>query len=326
MTVAVTGAAGFIGGHLCRRIVELGGDAIALARKRPARNGRTGVGVRWVDVDLPHDASRLTSVVAGADIVVHLAGTLRARTRAEFHHGNVAVTRAVVEVLADTPSPPRLVVCSSLAAGGPAPAPGVARTEEHPPAPVSWYGHSKLAAERVARDFCGRVPVVLVRPSIVYGPNDRAFVPWLVSAVRSGVALQPAGRTGLYAPLHVDDLCDGLLAAAVRGVPAVPRSNDSGLYHLAEGRHYTLAELTGCAAAAMGRRAPKVLPVPGPLVQLAGWVAEGASQPFGHLPTFNRDKAREACLSWTSSPERARRDLQFHPHVSFEDGMRALFQ
>lgn len=326
MTVAVTGAAGFIGGHLCRRIVELGGEAIALVRKTSARDGLAGVPARVVEVDLPHGAAGLAPAVTGADVVVHLAGTLRARTRAEFHHGNVDVTRAVLEVLSYVPSPPRLVMCSSLAAAGPAPAAGVLRTEEHPPSPVSLYGHSKLAAEHVARAFCERVPVVVVRPALVYGPNERAFVPSLVSMVRSGVALQPAGRTGLYAPLYVDDLCDGMLAAAVRGGPVLARSGDRGLYHLSEGRHYTLAELTGLAAAAMGRKAPRVVPVPGPLVRLAGWVAEGALRPFGNVPPLNRDKAREACLSWTSSPERARRDLGFRPRVSFEDGMRALFR
>ena len=83
--------------------------------------------------------------------------------------------------------PPRLVVCSSLAAAGPARI-GKPRTEDEQPAPVSMYGRSKLAAEQAAREFADRVPTV-----IVHGTEDRS-VPLSLSERYAQRALEKGDR------------------------------------------------------------------------------------------------------------------------------------
>ncbi|KPI13202.1 NAD-dependent epimerase/dehydratase, partial [Actinobacteria bacterium OV450] len=273
-----------------------------------------------------HRGAGVAEAVAGADVVIHLAAVLWARSWAAFERGNVGVTRTLAQALVQTGTRadgrrPRLVVCSSLAAAGPVLGTGLPRCEEDQPAPVSWYGRSKLAAEHAAAEVADRVDVVVVRPPIVYGPGDRAFVPSVVGMARTGVVLQPGRVSREYAVLHVDDVCDALMAAAVRGSTVIPGQHASGLYHLSDERQFTVPAMVGVAAAAMGRKAPRVLPVPMAAVHAVATAGEVALRPFGRVPLLSRDKAREMGFAWTASARRARQELGFVPRVGLEDGL-----
>src|SRR5512137_826456 len=94
------------------------------------------------DVSRPES---LPEAVAGVDVVVHLAGLVKAVTPAELFAVNARGTRDLA-VAAAAAGRPRFVLVSSLAAAGPS-RPGHPRTEDQAPAPVSDYGRSKLAAE-----------------------------------------------------------------------------------------------------------------------------------------------------------------------------------
>ncbi|MDF3142277.1 MULTISPECIES: NAD-dependent epimerase/dehydratase family protein [unclassified Streptomyces] len=326
LRVVVTGATGFVGRRLCRRIVESGGRVTALVRPQSDRGVLDGCPVDVAVVDLL-TGSGVVEAVSGADVVIHLAAAVRAASRAEFRLANTVATGVLAGVLASSDAPPRLVVCSSLAAAGPAPVPGRARREEDRAGPVSWYGASKLAGEQAARRFAGQVPTVIVRPPIVYGPSDVAFVPNLAAMARTRVAVRPGPATRLYSVLHVDDLCDGLIAAGLQGRTAGPSESHSGVYHLCDGVEYTLADLVRTAGALLGCGRPLVLPVPSAVVRAAGVVSEAFGRLRGGVPVFNRDKAREAAAGpWTATADRANRDFGFRARVGLEDGLREAFK
>ena len=130
--------------------------------------------------------------------------------------------------MAELPSPPRLVFCSSLAAAGPS-VPGRPRREEETPAPVSLYGRSKLGGEQAVREFADRVPSVILRPPIVYGPGDQEFLPSMLPMARMGVMLKSGFGPKHYSLIHVDDLCTALLAATdLRDISTLPGHDDKG--------------------------------------------------------------------------------------------------
>ncbi|WP_258311254.1 NAD(P)-dependent oxidoreductase [Streptomyces sp. NWU49] len=324
--VAVTGATGFVGRRLCRRIVEDGGRVTALVRPRSDRRVLDGCPVDFAVADLL-TGSGVAGAVSDANVVMHLAAALRAGSHAGFRLANTVATGVLAGVLATSGAPPRLVVCSSLAAAGPVLGQGRARCEEDPPCPVSSYGASKLAGEREARRFAEQVPTVIVRPPIVYGPGDVAFVPHLAATARSRVAVRPGPAARVYSVLYVDDLCDALIAAGLQGRTASPDEPHSGVYHLCDGVEYTLADLVRTAGALLGCGRPLVLPVPSPVVRAAGVVSEAVGRLQGGVPVFNRDKAREAVAgSWTASSDRAYRDFGFRARVGLEDGLREAFK
>ncbi len=144
MNVFVTGGTGFVGAHLVRALQERG-DHVSCLVRRPELAERLG----WRDVRLVRgdldDPSALLQGCEGAELVFHVAGKIVARNALEFMATNRDGTANVLEA-AQEHGVTRFVLVSSLAAAGPT-SPGHPIDETRPPAPVTDYGRSKLAAE-----------------------------------------------------------------------------------------------------------------------------------------------------------------------------------
>ena len=167
----VTGGQGFIGSHLCGRLISAGHRVRVLARPSSGLTNLDGLPVEVVRGDLTGDGS-LAQAVAGVDWVFHLAGALKGFSQEELLRVNRDGTKRLVEACAaHTPDLSRFVLVSSLAAAGPSASGGLPRTEDAPPAPLTWYGKSKLEAEMVV--LKAGLPFTILRPPIVFGPRDR---------------------------------------------------------------------------------------------------------------------------------------------------------
>ena len=146
MKVLVTGATGFVGGHLAEALRRRGDEVTALARSPGKAAALTPLGVRVVTGDL-HDRPALRQAVEGQDVIYHVAGVVAARSEADFLVANRDGTRNVLEAAVRAGNT-RLVYVSSMAAAGPTIRGRPLRGDELP-RPVTAYGRSKLAAEQV---------------------------------------------------------------------------------------------------------------------------------------------------------------------------------
>ncbi|GGO20806.1 NAD-dependent epimerase/dehydratase family protein [Micromonospora parathelypteridis] len=318
-TILVTGATGFIGVRLARRLADTGCTLVAMVRPTSDRRVLAGIpGLRFAVADLD-TGEGVQAAVAGVDTVVHLAGQVKARRPSAFRRGNTDSTGRLVAAVADADPVPRLVLCSSLAAAGPSD-PGRPRDESTPVAPVSEYGRSKLAAEEIAR--AARVPTVVLRPTIVYGPGDHDFLPSFLPMARMGTHLRPTRPEREYSFVHVDDLCAALIAAVVRGETLPPDGGDAGVYLISDGQVYGWSDFCRELATAIGRPRPRFIPVPGTLVHATGWLCDLSPVRRGPALTMNRDRAHEIRqLAWTCATDRARADLGFTPAYRLPDGL-----
>ncbi|MFE3456856.1 NAD-dependent epimerase/dehydratase family protein [Nocardiopsis aegyptia] len=310
----ITGATGFVGRRLVRHMLGQGREVTALVRCERRGRDLGDAGARLVRGDLATGRG-LAEAVRGADAVVHLAAAVAAPDAATFRRVNAEGTRRLAEAAARQATPPRFVLCSSLAAAGPHTA--RPRSER---VPVSHYGHSKRAGEAAVRAL-EHLPSAVVRPPIVYGPGDPSFLPTLLPLVRLGVAPRPSGPDRRYSLLHVDDLCTVLTAVADHGRTTVPGDPESGLYEPSDGGEHTWDGFTAALAAAVGRRPPVAVPVP----LLAAAVAAHASEFTGRLrgvpSPFNPDKLRELPHSWLSTPTPALRSLGLAPPRPLKEGL-----
>ncbi|AEI67270.1 NAD-dependent epimerase/dehydratase family protein [Corallococcus macrosporus] len=320
MRFLLTGGTGFIGQRLARRIVERGDTLTLMVRGSSRRGPLEGLGARFVVADLTTGAG-MADAVRDVDCVLHLAGVTKSREPEGYFEGNARGTRRLVEAMAALPHPPRLVYCSSLAAAGPS-TPERPRREEDPPAPVSLYGRSKLGGEEAVREFADRVPSVIVRPPIVYGPGDVEFLPSLLPMAKLGLALKSGFGPKRYSLIHVDDLCTALLAAADRGATVSREDPARGVYGVSDGVEHSWEDVCAAMAGALGKGRPAVLPVPQTVSYVVGLGSEAVARLRGTVPILNRDKVREMrCAAWTCSTERASRELGFLPTIPLDQGL-----
>jgi dihydroflavonol-4-reductase len=320
----LTGATGFIGGHLVPYLAERGHPITALVRSTSVTTTLERAGARLVRGDIL-DGTGLDQAVQGVDAVIHLAGLTKALQPETLHRANVVGTRHLTQALARLDRPPRLVFSSSLAAAGPSTF-ARPRSEEDVPAPISHYGRSKLAAEQEVRAVADRVPAVIVRPPIVYGPEDKEFMPTLLPMLRLGLLLKPGFAQKQYSLIHVQDLCAGLLAMAQKGPTLCAEDPAQGVYFLSDGELYTWDAFCAALALASGRKA-RVIALPQSFSYVAGLGAELGSRLFGLVPALNLDKARElACPAWTCSSARAQEALEYRPAYPLARGLETTVQ
>jgi len=286
--VAITGGTGFVGSHLVETLCAAGLRPRVLVRDAAAPRWIAGAPVAWVAGDL-EDRGALRRLVAGAGVVFHLAGVLRAASEADFDLGNRAGTAALVSAVREHAPVARIVQVSSLSAAGPSPVPS-GLGPDCDPAPVSWYGRSKLAAERELRQGAGSVRWTIVRPPAIYGPRDSDVFEFFRMAAR-GLVVLPAGERWLTVAWVGD---------VVRAVVAASAAPTESIYHLGDPEPVRIEELVRTLAAAGGVRA-RIAHLPTAVVKVAG-SAGSALQRFGwrRLP-LTADKGRELLARhWTA--------------------------
>lgn len=216
----VTGSTGFVGANLCAALVERGWDVRALHRASSRLNALQDVVVEHAIGDVTEPAT-LARVMRGCDVVFHAAAVADywRQNVDKLYRVNVDGTRAVCQAALDA-KVKRLVFTSSVASLG-IPRPGQLADESHPfnlPPERFRYGHSKLLAEGILREFVARgLEAVIVNPSVILGPGDLNLISGsIVTEVAQG-HVPPVYPPGGVNYIDVADVCAGHIAAAERG-------------------------------------------------------------------------------------------------------------
>jgi len=321
MKILLTGGSGFIGQRLAQKLETRGDEVTALVRRSSSRKELERAKVRFAVGDLT-TGEGLPQALEGVDAVIHLAGVTKAKEPEDYFRGNAEGTRRLVEAMARQDKPPRLVHVSSLAAAGPS-AVGRPRREHETPAPVSHYGKSKLGAEEAVREFAHKVPAVIVRPPMVYGPGDKEFIPSLLPMARFGLYLKSGFGTKEYSCIHVDDLNEALVAALTKGRTLTADDPAAGVYQVSDGRAHSWEDVCTTLSRALGRLPLAVLPVPNVVSYAAGFAGQLQAAVRGTIPMVSLDKAKEMRQeAWTCAIDRAVQELAFQPRFALEDGFK----
>ena len=293
---AVTGATGFIGRRLVRHLADRGARVTALTR-RPQPEQPS---VRWVAGDL-HDAGALDRLVEDTDVVIHAAGLVKARSRAEFKAVNVTGTENLLAALAGQGAQARLVLVSSMAAREPQ---------------LSDYAATKRAGEDAVRARAGLAWSIL-RPPAVYGPGDFEILK-LFRAIRRGIAPVPGAGRGRFSVVYVDDLVRAVatLAEHAEALGKTLEVDDGA----AGG--YGHRDLAAMAADLLGRRV-RAVPVPSLLLKAVAAANFGFARLLGRPAILSPGKARELLHpDWVAGPETVNRVLGFRAETGLETGLR----
>lgn len=308
----VTGATGFTGGHLIRRLKAEGYVVRVFARPGPRAQALAAEGFEMVTGDLG-DAAAIDRAVADCELVFHVAALYRSDNVADraFFDINVEGTRRLLDVARRHGV--RRVIHTSTA--------GVHGHVAHPPAdetapfaPRDAYQQSKCEGERLAQQFFRQgLAGVIVRPVGIFGPGDTRFLKLFRAIARRQFVMLGKGHA-LYHMTYIDNLIDGFLLCA-RHPAAVGET-----FLIAGPQATTLQELTTRIAQALGVAAPR-RHLPLWPFQLAAPVCQAVCRAIGVEPPLYPRRLEFFSDDRAFTIDKARRLLGYAPQVSLDEGL-----
>jgi len=330
--VLVTGANGFIGSNLVAELTSR--DCDVTAGVRPGRRLSSEMAARcgaiaYRELEL-NSVDRLAQALEGIDTILHTAGCTAASSYRDFLQTNRNGTYRLLQAAARQPVPPRVILISSVAAAGPRRLERPVRAEDRPE-PVSEYGRSKLAGERVARRFAAELPITTIRPGIVFGPGDHEVLRLIKLVANSHLNFLPGYRQPLFPFIAVQDLIDCMIKAVHAGsvlrpfdrdLPLAGEAAGDGIYYAADPQFGSFGDLGRWISRGLGHRWHKPVRLPLAAVRFAARLSTWFADPK-HPSTFTPDKIREAAvLGWECDVEKTMRELEWAPAASLEERVR----
>lgn len=321
----VTGATGQVGSHVVEQLLRAGWNVRALCRTERADEALRAAGAEPARGDI-QDRESLVAAAKGVSVIFHTAAAITAGGGWEgYRRLNVEGTASIIA--AARSSGARLVHVSSVAVYGAGGRYGAEKTHEGtalgPLNERSFYARSKRESEQMVMDAqrAGDIWATAVRPSVIYGPRDRQFVPRMARALSLGVMPLLGGGRSILAVVHAANVAEGCILAAASDLAA------GRAYNLANDHEVTVRDFFTLAAQGLGKR---IAFVPVPI-----WAAKLA---LGGVKLVDRMAlggkfavATEGSLSFMSrdnpfTSERARRELGWNPSVRPEDGVPEAFR
>jgi nucleoside-diphosphate-sugar epimerase len=312
--VLVTGASGFIGLHVVKTLMAQGVAVRCLVHKNSRLDFIKPFQPELVpgDILLPET---LRPALQGIDAIVHSAGLKTAPSYQKFLAVNETGCRNLYRACTQVNSGiGRIVHISSLAALGPS-RDNNPVTEEHLPKPISYYGKSKLAGQRIAESFMKDLPISILLPPAVYGPFDKDFLTYF-RCVKRGIMPVIAGQDRFFSIIYVKDA-----VAAVLACLSSPQSVGKK-YLVEDGCTQSWSSMSKTICTAMGK-APLKIPIPMPVIKLVGLAGSLLAKLSGHAPLLNSDRIREFLEpAWVCSSQRIRQELGFQTRYPLPEGAR----
>lgn len=305
--LALTGATGFIGTTLLRRLSSAGWRVHALHRSAvpQTRFPVHGHNVLWFRAGLS-EPQGLRPFLEGVEAVVHCAGAVRGASADDFNRVNVEGVAELVRAVQNLHPMPRFLLISSLAARQP---------------DVSWYASSKRQGENVLLGAAGGMACTILRPPVVYGPGDRETLP-LLRWMQRGLAPVVGDRRSRFCMIFVEDL-----AAAVQCLLDQPDWMP-GPFELHDGRSngYTWQEVIDTAASIMNRSV-RGLPIPLNALKTAARGNLILARLCGYAPMLTPGKVNELTHpDWGCDDSALRRATGWAPRVGLEEGLRRMME
>jgi nucleoside-diphosphate-sugar epimerase len=317
--ILVTGANGFVGSNLVEALVERGYRVRGMVRRTSDLTHIRDLPIELAYTDM-RDAESLYRTCQGVDVVIHCAAMTRALDEETFLEVNARGTEALaLASLRASPNLQRFVFVSSQAAAGPAQDLNAAIDESCPPNPVTWYGRSKLAAERALQAMATTsppsgtskpLPLTIVRPAPVYGPRDRDFFAYF-DLVQHRLSLQLGRQERFLSLIYVRDLVE-LIVLATENKAAL------GQTYFGCSRAHSYTDLSEAIGRALGKKTLRITIPLAVLTPIALW-SRVQGRITGKPALLNDQRVLDMRQRyWLCSGEKARQELGFAPRYDLD--------
>jgi nucleoside-diphosphate-sugar epimerase len=316
MTILVTGATGFLGSHIAEQLSQAGRPVRVLVRKSSDTKFLKSLPHIEFAYGAVDDQQSCIEATAGVTGIIHAAGLVKAKSSQEFLRVNTEGTENLLIGAQKAGTVKRFVFVSSQAVGGPSDAAGTPVRIGSETAPVTAYGRSKLAAERILLSAKKSVPVTILRPPAIYGPRDREILVFF-KAVKSGVLPLTNPLEAKYSMIYGPD-------CAAACIMALDKELESGtVLFVDDGKPVSFREMIERVEAALGKKAWMRVPMPQGLIRGVAALTEVYGRVTNQAVMLTRDKCNELhAPGWVCDGTEALTALGWKPTVQFAEGVK----
>jgi dihydroflavonol-4-reductase len=313
----VTGATGFIGGHVARKLSERGDQVVALVRSPDKADELKAQGAELIEGDLSNEDA-IKRGVEGADAVFHIGAIYKVGIKKSEAEGlwdaNVKGTDRVLDA-AHEAGVKRIVYTSTVNVFGNTDGEVVDETYRRDEADgfLSVYDETKYRAHLVAEDRMSKgYPIVMVQPGGVYGPNDHSELGNMIDqAARGKLPAKMFPEMGLML-VYVEDVAEGHLLAHDKG--------KVGESYVLSGERARMGEIVDRAAAVAGRKGPRMT-MPTVLLKVSAPLGPVIGPAMGFAPNLRELITVSDGVTYWAKDDKARRELGFEPR-GIDEGLR----
>jgi len=310
----VTGGTGFIGSHLVESLIQRGDQIRCLIRKTSDLKWLRDLPIEFIYGDC-NEKDSLKDAVKGVDQVFHLAGVTKAIDEKTYFEVNAFGTDNLIHAcLQHSSHLKKFIYLSSQAAAGPC-CNGTKKKESDRCEPVSPYGQSKRMGEELAIEHAHELPLLILRPTAVYGPRDKDIYAFF-KLLSKRIKFYLAGQDQHLSMCYVQDIIQAILLASES------QESKGEIFFLSDGQDYRMDEIGDTFAKVMGVT-PLSIPVTKWVIFKVAYFSEYFSKLSGKPALISRGKAEEMVQEdWGCDITKARTVLGFNPQISLAQGAR----
>ncbi len=293
MKTLVTGASGFLGSNLVKKLLENGDEVYAMVRKtsnlRRLKEVQDKIELRYASLQ---DKDSLREALGGIDRVYHLAANVRIGSfkKKQIYRDNVLGSQNVFNTALELKTP-EVIYISSISIFGSATEDIVKEQDVNKGKIMSTYGETKLASYySFKKAYNDGLNIKAAIPSNIFGPDDPNFGPLFKNYVQKHLKIMAGNLNANMGMIFIDDVCTGIIRVAENGKP--------GQSYILNSENLTLGEMLKLAETITGIKAPRYK-VPKPIIKSAAVLSDLAGRIVRHYLILNRQSAN---LLYTSHP------------------------
>lgn len=317
MKVLVTGATGFLGGALTRRLHGMGWDVTALGRNRSQLDQLATTGIHSLQIDIK-DESAMTTACKDQEIVFHCAALPSPWGNfEEFYQANVIGTRNVIHGCVENKVKRLVHVSTPSLYFGYSSRLNVKETDPLPK-PVSHYAATKILAEQeIQQAFENGLATIAIRPRAIFGPGDTVIFPRLIPRLQSGNLPILGDGENVVDLTYIENVVDALLLCAES-----PANTLGKKYNISNGEAVKLWKVVERICRELNLETPK-RKISYPMANAAASALEFIYRliPNHPEPPLTRMSVSMMANSTTLDISAARQELGYQPKVSVEEGI-----